>query len=157
MARPSLAARLAARSVRSPDGCLLWMGAKHFLTKYGFISVDGVVEYTHRAAYTQAHGPIPKGMCVCHRCDVRNCIEPSHLFLGTIRDNIADRHAKGRSARGERAGNTFFTEAQVAAIHKEAGTHVAVAAKYGASPVTIRHIRSGVRWRHMHPSQQVSA
>lgn len=124
---------------------------------YGVMAVDKKQRYVHRLAYEQAKGPIPKGMCVCHKCDVKLCIEPSHLFLGTIRDNIADRHAKGRSARGERAGNTFFTEAQVAAIHKEVGTHVAVAAKYGSSPETIRHIRSGARWRHMHPSQQVAA
>lgn len=47
--------------------------------------------------WEQANGPIPKGMCVLHRCDVRHCVNPNHLWLGTQRENIADRDAKGRN------------------------------------------------------------
>lgn len=50
----------------------------------------------HRVSYEIEHGDIPKGMHVLHRCDVRPCINPLHLFLGTNSDNIADSVSKGR-------------------------------------------------------------
>lgn len=50
----------------------------------------------HRWAWEQAYGPIPAGLYVCHHCDVPECINPQHLFLGTPRDNTLDAKAKGR-------------------------------------------------------------
>lgn len=50
----------------------------------------------HRIAYEDAYGPIPEGLGVLHRCDVKLCVEPTHLFLGTQRDNLNDMRAKGR-------------------------------------------------------------
>lgn len=58
----------------------------------------------HRYSYTITYGPIPDGLCVLHRCDNPPCVRPDHLFLGTNAENTADRHAKGRSARGDRSG-----------------------------------------------------
>ena len=56
----------------------------------------------HRAVWAAQHGPIPKGLLICHHCDNPPCVRPDHLFLGTIRDNNLDRHAKGRSKNLDR-------------------------------------------------------
>lgn len=59
---------------------------------------------THRIAWELTYGPIPGGLCVCHKCDNRICGNPAHLFLGTTQDNTADKVAKNRQAKGVQSG-----------------------------------------------------
>lgn len=61
-----------------------------------FVSTERGRSAAHRFSYEQAHGQIPPGMKVCHRCDNMLCVRPDHLFLGTQSDNIRDMYAKGR-------------------------------------------------------------
>lgn len=65
---------------------------------YKRTTLNGIRIYAHRAAWEQAHGPIPAGMCVCHRCDNPPCVNVDHLFLGTITDNNRDSFLKGRNS-----------------------------------------------------------
>jgi len=84
------------------DGCWLWANA----TDIGGYGVFGLIENgvkvlrkTHRIAWELTNGSIGKGLFACHRCDVRRCVNPAHIFLGSMADNNADKAQKGRAAR----------------------------------------------------------
>src|SRR6201993_4514645 len=97
----SLQRRLAERSVLDPQtGCLIWTASRNH-SGYGHLFWKGVPQLAHRAAWLARNGPIPKGLYVCHRCDVRPCINPDHLFLGTQRDNMIDKALKLGHGRRE--------------------------------------------------------
>jgi hypothetical protein len=81
--------------VEKMDECWLWTGART-TNGYGRITVGGKGHQAHRVAWMLASGAIPDGLYVCHRCDVKLCVRPAHLFLGTQHDNMQDAKAKGR-------------------------------------------------------------
>lgn len=79
------------------SGCWLWTGALQ-RKGYGWTAFRGASTLAHRASWAIHNGEIDGAWHVLHRCDVRSCVNPAHLFLGTNDDNVADRIAKGREA-----------------------------------------------------------
>jgi hypothetical protein len=84
--------------VSEVTGCWEWQLHRN-RSGYGHIKMPGQRwRLTHRASYEQFIGPIPSGMLVLHKCDVRHCVNPDHLFLGDDKANYDDMVAKGRAA-----------------------------------------------------------
>jgi hypothetical protein len=133
--------------------CLLWTGGKRNRKGYGSVKVRGVKFSAHRFAYATFKGPIPCGLDVLHKCDNPACAEIAHLFLGTNQDNIDDRNAKVRQARGESSGRVKLTDAAVRDIRARwsagSATQTAMAHEYGVASVTVSAICRRVSWRHV--------
>ena len=124
---------------------------------YGQINVDGHIFSVHKLAYKIFIGPIPKhhsyhGMCVCHDCDNKLCVNPDHLFLSDQPGNIADAVKKNRMHPGEKHGMSKLTEEQVKKILASELSNTEIATKYGVTQSCISRIRSGDRWQHVKPT-----
>lgn len=138
--------------------CWPFTGSRH-PTGYGLFKIGSRTdesvrtERAHRVAYQLVHGPIPDGLHVLHRCDNRACCNPTHLFLGTNSENVADRVRKGRSSKGERQADAKLTSEKVRdarAIHAEGRSTVsAIARQFGVSHVTMWKAVHGQTWRHV--------
>jgi len=87
--------------------CWLWTGARR--RAYGYVgNGKGKVVDAQRLAWEITFGEIPEGLYVLHKCDNPQCVRPSHLFLGTARDNTLDMVAKGRHKGGAPVGHPFY-------------------------------------------------
>lgn len=80
------------------------------------IRVNKVRVLAHRLAWELFFGKIPDGLCVCHHCDNPKCVNPDHLFLGTIEDNNNDRESKNRTARGKQLPQTVIPAHTIRAL-----------------------------------------
>lgn len=114
--------------------------------------------YAHRVNYEAAHGPIPEGLQVCHRCDNPPCIRPDHLFLGTAKDNSHDAKRKGRLSRdhgrpGATNASAKLSEAQVIEIRRAYAAGEAnqsdLARRFGVKPSTVSMVVLRKNWRHL--------
>lgn len=139
-----------------PDSCWEWTGAR-MPRGYGAIRMPGRIHgYAHRAAWIAEYGPIPIGMCVCHRCDNPPCCNPSHLFLGTRADNAADREAKGRGIPGMSPGSlnpaAKLNDDMVRQIRdlRSQGMEVTqIAERYGITKAAISKVVLRRTWKHV--------
>lgn len=118
MAKQNLADVLVIGTRKDKNGCILWNGE---LSEHGY----GLIASKHRAhrvSFELFIGPIPDGLKVLHTCDVRNCVNPNHLFIGTLADNVYDMVAKGRNVKGSRSNFAKLKEEQVIELRRIAAT-----------------------------------
>lgn len=132
------------------DGCWEW-NASITRIGYGRFRVAGETQLAHRVAYQLYIGEITTGMCVCHRCDNRKCVNPAHLFLGFQADNVHDCEDKGRGVHpsGENHYFSRLTEEQVIEIRARYsdGEKIAeIAKEFGMAHSTIYEIVRRRKW-----------
>jgi len=138
--------------VEKTDACWLWRGTLANVG-YGFMTFQGKRLQTHRTSYEMHKGPIPEGMFVCHKCDVRACVNPDHLFLGTIQDNRADCVQKRRHGHGDTHGNAKLSANDVITMRRlfASGkyTKAALARRFGVTPPTAQKVIDRKNWTHL--------
>jgi hypothetical protein len=87
--------RILAKIVVTGKGCWEWTGARNW-AGYGHAEYQGKTVSAHRLSYQAFIGPIPDGLCICHRCDNPSCVNPDHLWAGSFQSNSWDASVKGR-------------------------------------------------------------
>lgn len=115
-------------------GC--WEVISHSPNQDGYfkIQINGKTFLLHRLVYQQENNCfIEPDIIVRHKCDNPHCINPSHLEIGTINDNIQDRNKRGRTARNENHGRAKLTNEEVIEIYHMPGSQQSIANKYGVS------------------------
>lgn len=136
-----------------PGFCWPWKG-KPTRDGYGNFNGGPGLMSAHRYAYWLATGRHPGELLVRHSCDNPICVNAEHLSLGTITDNMADRHARGRDARGERVNHAKLTEADVLSIRRrsELGESDAdIAAAFNVTRPTVNRVCNRRTWKHVAP------
>jgi hypothetical protein len=139
--------------VRKTDSCWLWTanlarGYGHFKLSY-----KQTVK-AHRYAWKLYFKELPDTLDILHKCDVRNCVNPDHLFIGTAKDNKLDAMQKKRHAYGAIHGRTILTSTQVIEarkLYKEGWKIVKIAQHLTVNYHTIWNVirRSGPYWTHV--------
>lgn len=160
--------RLSEKVSIAESGCWEWEGT---LSKkgYGTISIKNKewpesIVYLHRLVYSLCVEQLPDDMCVCHRCDNPCCVNPNHLFLGTNNDNIADKVAKNRQAKGQDIrtnhshlkGENIVTARltaekvmEIRRLDQQGEAFATISERYGISMSHIGYIVQGRAWAHL--------
>jgi len=142
------------RHSKKVGDCWEWLGKK---TAHGYGTLRlptgsravNKHDTAHRISYRVFHPEWDGSGCVLHRCDNRVCWNPTHLFIGTLADNVRDMASKRRNRRGEQHQGAKLTETQVREIKGSVGGSKTLAKQYGVTHSNIDHIRSGKTWRHL--------
>lgn len=160
--------RLAEKVVIVASGCWEWVGSRN-QSGYGVLSLKNPdwpesTALLHRIVYAACVGPVPEGASICHHCDNPSCLRPSHLFVGSNADNVADKVNKGRQAsgeqirtnhehlRGDRIKTARLTAEDVMSIREaeQKGESIeSIAKRFAVSATQVSAIVRGIAWAHL--------
>jgi hypothetical protein len=141
-------------------GCWEWLGALS-PKGYGTIIHNGKEIKAHRASYALYSGDIPNGLWVLHTCDNRKCVNPDHLYLGTIKENVRDAVIRNRFSKGDdhvfrkpiseggKRPVTKLNDSQVFEILTSTKQSKLLAEELRVSPSTICDIKKRRTWTHI--------
>jgi hypothetical protein len=142
-----------AKTTIDKNGCWLWNG---YVKKdgYAYSKYRGIQKKAHAFSYQTFKGVIPKGMFVCHTCDVRHCINPKHLWIGTAKDNSIDCVKKGRDnpPQGEKNGTSKLKDKDILNIRKEFKNGMQqkeIAKQHNISKTNVCVICNKKTWKHI--------
>ena len=158
--RTPLVDRFWKRVTKTPS-CWLWKQGK---TPYGTLTITiGGQERpygAHRISWLLHFGPIPDSFYVCHSCNVKRCVNPHHLYLGTPKDNSCDAAKDKLSPFGERVWKSKLKETDVlfiiSALRGNPRDVSELANKFNVDICTIYDIREGRSWKHLTQKYQIA-
>jgi hypothetical protein len=135
------------------DDCWEWTYGKDS-RGYGGVTIAWTAFGAHRVSYVLYKGPIPDlpgyhGSCVCHECDNPGCVNPKHLFLGTVAVNAVDMVEKQRSLYGTRNSAAKLTEDTARYILRSPKSADDLAAELNVDRTTVFRVRNRTRWKHV--------
>ena len=139
------------RKIKKTNSCWIWAGTVNNVWGYGQFVCGKKQWRAHRYSWHLNRGPIPDGMEVCHSCDVRLCVNPDHLWLGTQLDNMRDMAKKGRSLNGQRNPMSKVSDSDVVEIRRLSATGVRqqdLADRFGLCQPHISGIINNKRRKH---------
>ncbi len=142
--------------VNKTDGCWLWIACKA-TCGYGRFNFRGRINNAHRVSWIITNGEIPNGLWVLHKCDVRLCVNPNHLYLGTAKDNAHDKELRNPPLKyratmfGETHPGAKLTECNVKEIRSlyPLMTQRALAERFGVRRGTIVSVLRRENWSHI--------
>lgn len=134
------------KKFRVTPSCWIWVGAKR--KGYGNFFFCGSNVSAHRFSYEHHIGEIPEGLLVCHKCDNPACVNPEHLFVGSVAENTADMLKKGRQSKGAPPDKLAIKQnviEKIHALHLTGLSNRKIANLLGVSPTHVFNVHKGYR------------